>query len=51
MSTPEAPRQQEEPGITLAGGHQRVAGIQFHAPASRRRAVRVIPSRTPQDGA
>lgn len=40
MSAPEARRQQEEPGVTLAGGHQRVAGIQFHAPASRRRAVR-----------
>lgn len=31
---------EEEPGVTLAGGHQGVAGIQFRTPASRRRAVR-----------
>lgn len=39
-NTPEASRQPEEPGVTLAGGHRGVVGIQFRTPASWRRAVR-----------
>lgn len=41
--TQEASRQQEEPGVTLDGGHWRLVGIQFHAPAPWRRAVRGHP--------
>lgn len=40
VSTPETSRQREEPGVALAGGHRRVPGIWFHAPAPWRRAVR-----------